>query len=98
VFAFKVLVALKIGMTPLIGFEKASLSEIVMKETDTPSALTGLVPTISDFVASAEPAMKLTVPPVLVNGEDMVNVFVSAFVDFNVHVDAPVASVRLQAE
>ncbi len=97
-FPFKVLVALKIGITPLIGFEKASLREIVMNDTETPSALTGLVPTISDFVASADPGMKFTFPPALVNGEDIVNVFVSAFVDFNVHVDEPDASVKLQAE
>jgi hypothetical protein len=96
-FPDPVFVALKIGVTPETGFRNESLREIVMNDTEIPSAETGLVPTISDLVGSALPATKVTVPPAFVKGPVILSVFVSAFVDFRVHVEIPDASVILQA-
>ena len=61
-----------------------------------PSATTGDVPVMLEFAATAEPAVKVTVLPVLETGESIESVFVSAMVEVMVQVEAPVASVAEQ--
>lgn len=69
-----------------------SLSEIVTVEVDIPSATTGPVPDMSEFAATAAPAVKLTVPPTLETGVSIESVFISALSELRVHVEAPVPS------
>lgn len=82
-------VALKIGVVPTIGLPNASAKEIVINETDTPSALTGVVPTISELATEGAPAVNVTVPPAFIIGVAIERVLTSAFVDFRVQVDSP---------
>ena len=58
-------------------------------EVATPSGSTGPVPVMVDVELLALPAAKITVPPLTLTGEVMDKVFVSALVDFKVHVDTP---------
>src|SRR5437870_4601571 len=63
----------------------------------TPFATTGLVPVIVELAAAAEPAVKVTVPPLCTTGVAMESVLTSAFVDASVHVDTPDAFVAAHA-
>jgi hypothetical protein len=91
-----VFVALKIGTIPAIGLRKASFIAIVIKETATPSALTGEVPEISELVASAAPAIKVAVVPVFATGAVIAKVFTSALVEASVQVEIPEVLDELQ--
>ena len=57
-----------------------------MVEAAIPSATTGDVPKILVKLLATGPAMKLTVPPILLRGDVMLRVFVSAFREVMVHV------------
>jgi len=92
-----VLVALKIGVMPVIGLLKASSIVIVMNEVATPLAVTGPVPAMVVVVLEAAPAMNVTVPSVFVTGAVMARVFTSALVDFNVQLACPEALVTPHA-
>ena len=81
--------ALKVGVSPTTGLLLASLSVIVTVLVALPSATTGVVPVIDELMATAEPEVKVTVPPVLVNGAVMFKVFTSATVELRVQVDSP---------
>lgn len=61
-------------------------------EVETPSAVTGPVPVIEEFAASAGPAVNMTVPSAFVIGVAIVRVFNSAFVELSEHEETPVAS------
>jgi hypothetical protein len=61
-------VALKVGTTPEIVFENASLSVMVIVEVELPSGFTGPVPVIVEFVMSAGPAMNEMAVPALLTG------------------------------
>lgn len=89
--------ALNIGVTPETGFELTSRMVILINEVDTPSALTGVVPVMVVVVAEGEPAVKVTVPPVLVTGEVMERVLICALVDLSEQVASPEAFVAPQA-
>ena len=70
---------------------------MLIKDVDTPSADTGVVPVICVVEAEAAPAMKVTVPPAFATGVTIESVLTCALVDFKVHVDEPRASVTEQA-
>ena len=95
-FGSPVLVALKIGTIPTIGLRKASFKAMVINETETPSALTGEVPEISELAGSAAPAMKVVVVPVFVTGAVIAKVLTSAFFEARVQVDIPEVFEELQ--
>lgn len=90
-------VAVKVGTIPETPLLKASLRVIEIVEVATPSAVMGPVPVMIEFPATATPALNTTVPPALVTGVVIESVFVSAKVEFNVHVAIPEASVEEQA-
>ena len=75
----------------------ASLKVIVTVEVAVPFATTGLVPVIVEFTATAEPAVKTTVPSAFTTGVAMVKVLVSAVVEESVQVEIPDALVIEQA-
>jgi len=70
---------------------------MVTVEVATPFATTGLVPVIVELAATAEPAVKVTVPPLFTTGVAIESVLTSAFVDASVHVDTPDAFVAEHA-
>ncbi len=74
----------------------ASLSVIVTVDEATPSATTGVVPVMVELTATADPAVKVTVPSAFTTGVAMERVFTSATVDFNVQVETPEALVAEQ--
>lgn len=84
-------VAPKVGTIPETGLFEASLRVIVIVEVAELFAMTGPVPVIVEFAATAAPAVKTTVPPALTKGVAMERVFVSAFVDASVQVEIPEA-------
>jgi hypothetical protein len=86
-----VLVAVKVGTTPLTALLFTSIKVIVTVELEVPSAATGPEPVIVEFAALLASAVKLTFPPECKTGEVISRVFTSALVDFKVQVDAPVA-------
>jgi hypothetical protein len=92
-FVDPVSVALNVGTIPLTGLFEASLRVIVTDEVAVPFAITGPVPVIVEFAATAEPAVKTTVPPALTTGVAIERVLVSAVKDVRVQVDTPEASV-----
>ncbi len=61
------------------------------------SATTGLVPVMFELATAAGPAVKVTVPSVLLIGAVIESVFVSAVEEDNVHVVTPLAFVAPQA-
>ncbi len=69
---------------------------MVTVEVAVPSATTGDVPEMVEFAATADPAVKVTVPPALTTGVAIESVFTSAVLDFSVQVEVPVASVAEQ--
>lgn len=87
---------MKMGVTPSMGFPKASARETVMNETETPSALTGDVPMMSELAALGAPAVKVTVPSAFETGVAIDSVLISAFVDAKVQLDSPEALVAEQ--
>ena len=92
-----VLVALKVGVCPETGLLLASLKVILTVDVAVPFATTGLVPVIVELTATADPAVKTTVPSALTTGVAIDNVFVSAVVDDKVQVETPDAFVAEQA-
>ncbi len=91
-------VALKVGVVPGIGLLFASLRVIVTVEVATPSAVTGLVPAINDWVAETGPGEKVTVAdPVTPMGDVICRVFTSAEVEERVHDETPLVLVAEQA-
>jgi hypothetical protein len=87
---------LNVGVSPDTGLLNASANVIEMVEAVVPSAGVGPVPEMFELIATAGPALKITVPSDLLIGAVMERVFVSAFVDFKVHVETPVEFVTLQ--
>ena len=67
----------------------ASLRVMVTVEVAFPSATTGEVPMMVELAATAAPAVKVTVPPVLMTGVAMDKVFTSAVVESSVQVEIP---------
>jgi hypothetical protein len=78
------------------GLLYKSLSVTVMVDNETPSAMTGPVPVMLELAETGEPPIKMAVPPVFATGVRRLRVLTSAFVDFRVHVDKPVAFVAEQ--
>ena len=95
-FVEPVFVAVNVGVEPETALLFASFRTMVTVELAVPSAMTGPVPEMVEFAATADPAVKVTVPPAFTTGVAMESVFTSALVDFNVQVDVPVASVEEQ--
>jgi propanediol dehydratase small subunit len=86
-----VLVAEKVGVTPETGLLVASLSVIVTVEDAAPLAITGPEPVMVEFTATADPAVKITVPSVLATGVTIERVLVSAVAELKVQVETPEA-------
>ena len=84
-------VAEKVGTTPLTLLLAASFKVIVTVDVATPSARTGEVPVMVELAATAEPAVKTTVPPALTTGVAIDNIFDSAVNDLSVQVEIPEA-------
>ena len=84
-----VLVAPKVGVWPETGLLAASLSVIVTADVAVPFATTGLVPVIDEFAATAEPAVKVTVPPDFTTGVAIDKVLTSAVFEVSVQVETP---------
>src|SRR5205807_1512887 len=74
-------VAEKVGVTPELGSFPTRRSSDLTVEVATPFATTGLVPVIVELAATAEPAVKVTVPPLFTTGVAIESVLTSAFVD-----------------
>jgi hypothetical protein len=89
-------VAVNVGIIPDTGLFEISLRVTVTVEVAAPSATTGLVPVIVEFAATAEAAVKITVPSALATGVAIDNVFVSAFNELRVQVATPEALVEEQ--
>ena len=89
-------VALKVGVWSETGLLFASRKVMVTVEVAVPSAMTGLVPVIVEFTATADPVVKTTVPSALTTGVAMDNVLVSGVVDASVQVETPEALVTEQ--
>ena len=83
------LVAANVGVVPAMAKLLASFRVMVIVEVATPFAVMLLVPTIEEFTAEAAPGLNTTVPPLMLMGEVMLSVFVSAVLDFKVHVENP---------
>ena len=96
-FPLPVLVAVNVGVNPATGLLEASFKRIVTVEVAVPSAMTGDVPEMLEFAATADPAVKVTVPPALTTGVAIESVFTSAELDFRVHVEDPATSDTEQA-
>lgn len=84
-------VAANVGVIPETGLFDASLRVIVTVEVALPFAMTGPVPVMFEFAATADPAVNTTVPPALVTGAVIERVFVSAPSELKVQVESPVA-------
>ncbi len=82
----------KVGVTPLIKFEFASVKVIEIVEVDTPSDTTGPVPAMRPFVGL--PAVNKTLLPVLLTGVRIDNILDSARDDLSEHVETPLAFVE----
>ena len=83
------LVAEKVGTVPTRGLELVSRKVMVTVEVALPLAVTGPVPVMLEFAASAVPAWKVTAPPVKVIGEVTCRVLASALVEESVQVETP---------
>ncbi len=81
-----------VGVSPATGLLLISFKVIVTVEVADPSATTGEVPEMLELAATGEPAVKVTVPPVLVTGVAIERVLTSALDEVIVQVEAPVAS------
>lgn len=89
-------VAEKVGVMPATGLLPASLSVITIVEVEAPSAVTGPVPVMVEFAATADPGVNTTVPPAFTTGVAIERVFVSALAEARVQVETPEASVAEQ--
>jgi hypothetical protein len=87
----------KVGVWPATGLLFASRKVTVTVEVAVLSAPTGLVPVMFEFKATAAPAVKTTVPSVLLIGAVIERVFVSAVTEDKVQVVTPLAFVAPQA-
>ena len=81
--------AAKVGTVPTSGLELVSRRVIVTVEVADPSAVTGPVPVMLEFAASAVLAWKVTVPPLKLIGVATWRVLTSALVDERVQVETP---------
>jgi hypothetical protein len=93
-----VFVAVKVGVCPATGLSLASFRVMVTADDAVPLATIFDVPLMVEKVAKAEPAVKVTLPPVLETGVTIDNVLISALVDFKVQVETPEAFVAEQVE
>ena len=91
-------VAENVGVWAETGLLLASFRVIVTVEVAVPLAVTGLVPVMVEFAATATPAEKTTVPSALITGVAIERVLVSAVRDVKVQVETPEAFVAEQAE
>ena len=96
VFPVPVSVAENVGVIPITGLFDPSLKVMVTVEVATPLAITGPVPVMFEFAATAVPAVKTTVPPVFETGAVIESVFVSAVSELKVQVESPDAFVAEQ--
>ena len=90
-------VALKVGVVPLTGLLLASINVMVTVEVVEPFATTGPDPLIEELAATADPAVKVTVPPDLLTGVRIESVFTSALVEESEQVEMPEESEAEQA-
>lgn len=79
----------------MTGKFKLSFRVMVMVEVVVPSAVTGPVPVMVEFAATAEPVAKTTVPPVTATGVKRLRVFVWAVVEAREQIEIPLISVVL---
>ena len=86
----------KVGVTPATGFMVTSRKVMVIVEVDVPSAATGVVPVMVELAATAIPAVKITLSPLLKIGAVRLKVLLSAVLDFKLQVDSPLAFEALQ--
>ena len=89
-------VAEKVGVCPTTVLLLASFKVTVTVDVATPLATTGLVPVIVELAATADPAVKTTVPSILTTGVTIESVFVSAASELKVQVEIPEALVAEQ--
>ena len=89
VLVVPVFVALNVGVWPETGLEFASLKVMVTAEVAVPFAITGPVPVMVEFAATAEPAEKMTVPSAFTTGVAIDKLFDSAVVEANAQVEIP---------
>ena len=87
---------MKVGVSPETLLLFISFNVMVTIEVATPFAMTGPVPVIVEFAATAAPAVKRTEPSVFETGVKMESVFVSAASEVNVQVATPEALVTEQ--
>jgi hypothetical protein len=66
-----------------------SFRVILTEEVATLLARTGPVAVIEELATTAEPLWKITMPPLELNGDVMLNVLVSATMEARVHDDCP---------
>jgi hypothetical protein len=66
---------------------------MVIVEEATPSATKGLVPVMVEFRATADPAVKVTVPPDFETGVRIDKVLTSGVRELSVHVEIPLVFV-----
>jgi hypothetical protein len=78
VLVVPVSVAPKVGIIPETALLPASLRVIVTVDVAEPSATTGVVPEIVEFIATAEPAVNTTELPAFTTGVRIERTFVSA--------------------
>ena len=90
-FVVPVFVAVKVGINPTTGLLKISFKVMVTEEVATPLAVTGPVPVIPEFTATAAPEVNTTEPSVFATGVRIERVLVSALVDERVQVETPEA-------
>jgi hypothetical protein len=95
---FTVPLAVKVGVVPTTALLLLSINVMVTAEVATPSATTGLVPTMLEFATEALSAVNVTVPSAFTNGVAIDNVLISAFVELRVQVASPEAFVTEHAE
>ena len=91
-----VLVAEKVGVCPATKLLLISLRVTVTVDVATPFATIGLVPVIVELAATADPAVKTTVPSALATGVTIESVFVSELFEERVQVEIPEALVAEQ--
>lgn len=82
-------VAEKVGVCPATRLLFKSLRVIVTVEVAIPSAITGVVPVIVEFAATAAPEVKTTAPSAFKTGVAMDRVLVSAANELNEQVETP---------
>ena len=91
-----VLVAEKVGVCPKTALLLVSFKVTVTADVATPLATTGLVPVIVELAATADPAVKSTVPSALATGVTIDRVLVSDVSELKVQVEIPEALVAEQ--